>query len=212
MTKQKWIATATVSGVILTLIGLGFAAMSTNPPFVIPDFIPWLFFSLASLVTLALIVYLTWERITGIPYRFQVPIININQRGNNNVASLNTAPPVKQWSPVELIHDGVVWLDTGTTQYGHIYASGPFCPKDKCLLGIRDRNGLEQVRADYHNNVVVSDAPYDTFVHGSGSFVILFCHECKAEYTLGANPKNLGQSREEVETLFEAKRRRDATI
>ena len=180
--------------------------MSTNPPFTVPVWLPTLIFVLAGLAVLLLSTYVMWDAITKL--RIQSPVYSITQHGNNNVALVNTS--VNRGVPIRLEHDGVVWLDTGRTQYGHIYALGPFCPKDNCQLGLRDRKGIEQVRAGEHNDVVVSNSPYDTFVKGSYNFAILFCHECKTEYVLGTAPKCLGQSREEVETLFEAKRRREA--
>ena len=45
---------------ILALLGLGFAAMSTNPSFTVPTWVPYLFFSLAGLVLFWLIAYLCW--------------------------------------------------------------------------------------------------------------------------------------------------------
>ena len=57
MSANKWGLVAT----ILALVGLGFAAMSTNPPFTVPDWVPYAFFVAAGLVTLWLIILLAIE-------------------------------------------------------------------------------------------------------------------------------------------------------
>ncbi|MDD5311466.1 MAG: hypothetical protein PHO26_00325 [Dehalococcoidia bacterium] len=55
--------TVTLVIVILTLVGLGFAAMSTNPLFVVPIWVPVLFFILAGLTILALVIYVLFPKI-----------------------------------------------------------------------------------------------------------------------------------------------------
>ncbi len=45
-------------GIVLTLVGLGFAAMPTNPSFSVPNWVPILFFVLAFLVSVWLVILL----------------------------------------------------------------------------------------------------------------------------------------------------------
>ena len=59
MTANKWGLVAT----ILTLAGLGFAAMSTNPLFAVPSWVPIVFFILAGLTLLWLIILLIKDRV-----------------------------------------------------------------------------------------------------------------------------------------------------
>lgn len=54
MTANKWGLVAT----ILALVGLGFAAMSINPPFAIPSWVPSIFFVAAGITLLWLIILL----------------------------------------------------------------------------------------------------------------------------------------------------------
>jgi len=70
MTKQKWIVLSVATPVILALVGLGFAAMSTNPPFTVPFWLPTLFFALAGMVTLILVIFLIWPMINRMREKF----------------------------------------------------------------------------------------------------------------------------------------------
>ena len=58
MTTKKWKITVAGITVILGLLALGFAAMSTNPPFIVPNWVPTLFFILAGICFVALVTYL----------------------------------------------------------------------------------------------------------------------------------------------------------
>jgi membrane protein implicated in regulation of membrane protease activity len=58
MTSNDWTVIGILAAVVLALIGLGFAAMSTNAPFVVPVWVPYVFFALAVLALIALIVYI----------------------------------------------------------------------------------------------------------------------------------------------------------
>ena len=102
-------------------------------------------------------------------------------------------------------HDGVLWEYTGrhSTFSGSLIAEGPLCPKDYCLLSIRwhDYGGVhEEVRADNRDERIISESHNDA---------ILFCQECKEQYTLGEQGKTIKQSCWEAEALFEAKHRRE---
>lgn len=190
MTKQKWIVLAAVATIIFALVGLGFAAMSTNPPFIVPTWVPILFFILAGLATFALVAYLMWELIIRIPLRFQTPIKNIT---NLVPVTMTTA---KQPVPRRLEHDGVLWEDGGYNALGGLKVEGPLCPKDYTPLAIRHLDTLANRASD---NMYISDYGYSRLV----------CPECKTEYTLGKNQKKVGDSRNEVRSRFEGKRRRD---
>lgn len=108
--------------------------------------------------------------------------------------------------PERIEHDSVLWEYTGKHSYfsGALLAEGSLCPKDYCLLSLRS-HGLggvhEEVRADNHDDQTISESHYDA---------ILFCQECKEQYTLSEERKTIKQSRLEVEALFEAKHRREA--
>lgn len=58
MIHIKWALVGWLILAIFSLLALGFAAMSTNPLFVVPAWVPCLFFTLAGLVFLGLIAYL----------------------------------------------------------------------------------------------------------------------------------------------------------
>ena len=96
-----------------------------------------------------------------------------------------------------LEHDGVLWEDAGYTSWGNISVIGPLCPKDYTPLAIKNRDKIE------------TNIKYNTFISNSGYHSQLVCPECKAEYTLGTNPKTLQNSHDEVGNRFEGKRRRE---
>jgi len=194
MTKQKWVVLLTAGSTILVIVGLGFAAMSTNPPFTVPLWLPTAFFSLAGLMTIALVAYLMWGLITRIPLRFQTPIIIINQQGKVNIASNITAN--KQPVPTRLTYDNVLWEDAGNYVSGGVMVHGPFCPKD--LTPLATKRGWDKI---VDTNLSEGDNFSDQGEH-------MFCLECKAEYVLSKNYKRLEQSRSEVRSLFEGIRRR----
>ena len=99
-----------------------------------------------------------------------------------------------------LEHDGVLWEDGGPDGWGSLNVIGPLCPKDYTPLATKRGDKIE---------VHVS---YDTFISDSGYHSLLVCPECKAEYNLGENPKNIGDSRLEVGSRFEGKRRREQQL
>lgn len=192
MTKQKWIVTGIGIPIFLATVGLGFAAMSTNPPFIIPFWLPLLFFILAVFEFIALGVYLLWAFLTQ--FRLQPPIININQRGKVNIAS--NIRVSESHIPSRLIYDNVLWEDGGINEWGNIRVEGPFCPKDLTPLAMTQNDRVE-THVDYQR--VISGAVYE---------YRLFCLQCKAEYLLGDNPKRLKNSHDEVYKLFEGIRKR----
>lgn len=91
MTKKNWQTAGWLLGVTLTLIALGFAAMSTNPPFTVPNWVPTVFFALAGLVFLTLIIYMLFPKkrgdlvgselkVTGNPLEdIKIDLIKINE-------------------------------------------------------------------------------------------------------------------------------------
>ncbi|MDP2743606.1 MAG: hypothetical protein Q8P00_00880, partial [Dehalococcoidia bacterium] len=130
MRKHKLVITIAAITFILTLVGLGLAAMAVNPPFTVPTWLPMLFFALAGLMSIALVFYLMWELIMRIPLRFQVPIIVIKQQGKTNLG-LATIATAKRLVPRRLEHDGVLWEDGGREPYAtvDVRVIGPLCPK-----------------------------------------------------------------------------------
>lgn len=197
MTKVKWIVLGITVPIILALLGLGFQAMSTNPP--VQAWVPPLFFALAGLVTAALIVYLLWNLIMRV--RFQQPIILIDQHSETKTVSKTTI--VNQYIPRRLEHDGVLWEDGGN-DWGHIDVIGPLCPKDYTPLATKDYRGSIINHAKFDADI--SDIPDHLGYH---HYFKLVCPECKTEYTLGNNPKKLQDSHDEVRLRFEGKRRRE---
>lgn len=180
---------------MLALVGLGFAAMSTNPPFTVPAWLPTLFFALAALVALALLVYLAWGLIARM--RLQCPVVLINQQGKTNVI-VSKITTVRR-PPSRLEHDGVLWEDGGVNSIWGLNVIGPLCPKDYTPLSVKWGDKTE---------ASVSD---DTFISASGYHHQLFCLECKTEYTLGTKAKQIKDSRDEVRNRFEGMRRREQT-
>lgn len=65
MTKRKWITVAIIVPITLALLGLGFAAMSTNSP--LPNWVPAIFFISAGLLAFSLIIYLLFPVMKRIP-------------------------------------------------------------------------------------------------------------------------------------------------
>jgi len=66
MTTERWTVVGILSGTVLALVGLGFAAMAVNPSYDIPHWVPCSFFALAGIVLLALIIYLLFPKIKQI--------------------------------------------------------------------------------------------------------------------------------------------------
>jgi len=58
MTTKKWTIASIAVAAAPGLVGLGFAAMSTNPPFTVPGHIPVVFFVAAGIVVIAAVIYL----------------------------------------------------------------------------------------------------------------------------------------------------------
>ena len=98
--------------------------------------------------------------------------------------------------PSRLEHDGVLWEDGGKSGWG-ISVIGPLCPKDFAPLGGENR---DKITSAISNDALISDSNYHSR---------LFCPECKGKYTLGAQPKTIQESRGEVRSRFEGKRRRE---
>lgn len=68
-TTKRWMLVPTLLTLSLTLIALGFAAMSTNPAFVIPNWLPLVFFIMAGGIIIWLFVYLVSGRNDDIKLR-----------------------------------------------------------------------------------------------------------------------------------------------
>jgi hypothetical protein len=96
-----------------------------------------------------------------------------------------------------LEHDGVLWEDGGFNTWGNLNVIGPLCLKDFTPLAIKDRDKVNTYTRD------------DTLISNSGYHSQLVCLECKVEYTLGVNPKTIKDSRNEVGSRFEGKKRRE---
>ncbi len=118
------------------------------------------------------------------------------------------ATPKRKLERIE--HDGVLWEHIGRHYAfsNELFAEGPFCPKDYCPLSLRygrHRGGHEEVRADNHADQEISSSDFNA---------ILFCPQCKERYTLGAKEegKTIKQSRQEVESLFEGRHRRETSV
>ena len=62
MTTKRWALVAIAATTVLALLGLGFAAMSTNPPFIVPNWVSLVFFVLAGLVALGTVMWLLLTR------------------------------------------------------------------------------------------------------------------------------------------------------
>jgi hypothetical protein len=60
MTTKKWEISSAVIIIVLTLIGLGFAAMSTNPPFQVQEWVPYAFFFAVGILAIGLMFWLIW--------------------------------------------------------------------------------------------------------------------------------------------------------
>lgn len=191
MNKQK-LVTGIAIPVIVALGVFGFAAMSTNPRFTVPTWLPTLFFVLAVLMTVALVFYLMWGLLKRI--RFQCPIILIGQQGKTNAVPLNKT--IKA-APRRLEHDGVLWEDGGNDGYGRVNVIGPLCPKDYTPLSMK------------HNNKIEANLKYDTVISNSGYHSQLVCLECHTEYTLGNEPKQINASDAEVAIRFTGMRKRE---
>ncbi len=144
---------------------------------------------------------------------YAIGIIAVNQgaawrqRKNKTKSQVH---PVQEPKPERIEHDGVLWEHTGRLYAfsNRLLAEGPLCPKDYCPLSLRYgglKNGREEVRADNYDDKIISKSYYHA---------ILFCPQCKKQYTLEAKKegKKLGQSRKEVESLFEGMHRRDANV
>ena len=98
--------------------------------------------------------------------------------------------------PSRLLHDNVLWEDTGTNYFYGITVDGPLCPKDFAVLGMERRDKVENIR-------------HDELVSDSGYHAQLVCPECNSKYTLGDKPKTIRESENEVRHRFEGKRRRE---
>ncbi len=193
MTKQKLVVTSIAVPVILALITLGFAAMSTNPPFTVPTWVPTLFFILTGVVTIALVCYLIWGLIRLI--RFQSPITTTNVQIKAKAVPISTTVKTPT-PPRRLEHDGVLWEDGGRDMYGDVNVVGPLCPKDYTPLSM-----------EYKGNIQAR-LRFDTTISGSGYHARLVCLECHAEYTLGKSPKQVQESHDEVAVRFIGMRKR----
>lgn len=112
--------------------------------------------------------------------------------------------PQKIVHNTRLEHDGVLWEDGGLDSLGHVVVKGPLCKKDLTPLAFRYRlkgsDKPDKLRTDINDSLVI-------FV-GQAVCSQLICLECKAEYTLDAQPKRLGKSRSEAGMRFEGMRRR----
>ena len=137
---------------------------------------------------------------------YTLGITAVNQRQAYRQRRQQRPQDINKRKTERIEHDGVLWEYTGrrSAWTNALLAEGPLCPKDYCLLSLRSHgySGVhEEVRADYHDDELISKGNYGS---------ILFCQECKEEYSLGEEGKTIQQSRQEVETLFEAKHRREA--
>ncbi len=215
-TTQWWVlGTGIATG--LAFLALGFAAMSINPPHKVPGWLPKVFFVLAFAVVIAEGIY--FRHISGFaPVVAGIGVITLLlyvfwafwaslkrlPRAIKNLRRLRLVIkpiPAPHNRVNQLEHDGVIWQDIGVrSPYDRrsVIAEGPFCPDDLCELSLRDQYGREHVKASSENAI--------------GRYgVVLFCQQCGKTYTLGSNPKTVGTSRDEVETLFEAEYRRKGT-
>lgn len=177
MTKRKWTVTAFGLTLIVAVASLGFAAMSVNPPYTTPKWLPWALFVLTGTLIIALISYLFFWGV----FKVQSPFIKIS----------SITPPIAHTIQKQkakfLKHDNVLW-EVKIAAFGP-YAIGPLCPKDYTPLSYR-----------FHENIdpLVSATSYVT------SEKPLICLHCKKEYLLSDPHKGkvVGDSKEEVEVLF----------
>jgi hypothetical protein len=193
MTKQKWIVISIVVPIILVLVGLGFAAMSTNTSFKVPTWVPVLFFIVAGLLTMALVSHLIWGIVRRI--RFQFPIVMIKQQGKTDAVSLNTT--IKRSPPKRLEHDSVLWEDGGNNSWGNVNVIGPLCLKDYTPLSTKRGDKIE------------ANLRYDTLISSSEYHFQLVCLECHKEYILSNKPKQIQESHDEVAIRFIGMRKRE---
>lgn len=73
---------------------------------------------------------------------------------------------------------------------------GPLCPKDYTPLAKKREDRVDTYLSD------------DTLISDSDWHSQLFCPECGGEYTLGSTPKIVENSRGEVCSRFDGRRRR----
>jgi hypothetical protein len=105
--------------------------------------------------------------------------------------------PIKK--PSRLEWDNVLWEDGGRYYWGGgVVVKGPLCPKCKTML-CTERNG--EIDSNPREDTIISDSSYHSR---------LKCLKCDKIYLLGTKQKTIKQSDNEVATLFEGKRRRDA--
>lgn len=60
MNSKQWTVFGILLAATLALVGLGFAAMSTNPPFIVPEWVPVLFFVAGGIVLFISIGYMVY--------------------------------------------------------------------------------------------------------------------------------------------------------
>jgi hypothetical protein len=65
MSATNWTVVILHVTLILGLLALGFSAMSTNPAFIVPTWVPCLFFIMAGLFLLGLIAYLIYVKVSN---------------------------------------------------------------------------------------------------------------------------------------------------
>ena len=195
MTKQKWTVTGIAVTIIIALIGLGFAAMSVNPPFTVPTWVPILFFIIAGLVIITIMSYLMWSLIKRI--KLQSPIFFKSQKSSPALASATANKLIKQPPPRRLEHDGVLWEDGGSNGWGGVYVIGPLCPKDYTPLSLKYRDNIE------------AKLNFGTTISSSGGNYQLVCLQCHTTYSLGKNPKRVQESYDEVAVRIIGMRRRE---
>jgi len=191
--RKRWFVGIAIT-TTLTFLALGFAAMSVNSSFTVASWVPILFFVLAVFIFVVLIIYLTiWSVIIRV--RLQWPVVLISKHSENKVVQKTSS--VVHPASRRLEHDGVLWEDGGFNFWGNIDVIGPLCPKDYTPLATKYRDTIEvNIRGD----TTISDSEYHS---------TLVCPECKTEYILGTTPKEITQSRLEVGSRFEGKRRRE---
>ncbi len=137
------------------------------------------------------LIYMLWPWLSQIsPIRIRSPF-TIRKQGQHFSNQIKKIP-----SRIE--YDNVLWEDGGTRYWGSgVVVIGPLCPNDFTPLCTEDRG---QINSNPSEDTLISDSDYNSR---------LFCLKCKSKYTLGTEPKSIEDSRDEVNNLFEGKRRRE---
>lgn len=174
MTKTKWVIALIT--IILAFAGLGFAAMSTSPPFTVPTWIPVMCFILAGIGVLVLICFLTWPLIKRL--RFYKPIgfakseegsPNINQSEGKlplGIEFFETRPSFSDFR-ARLESTTVIWAAWqvgGTVSQHNIFDAGNFerlvllNPDGKTVEAIAKSMGKDLVQLTNSIRGLIKDA------------------------------------------------------